>query len=91
MSKTQIVLWAILISRLRLEFNIHLLKVHCSDDSFILLEDCFAEKEKYNYRIYSNLGILEMVNVEFDILKELREKKKRNSSKKWWWKGPEII
>lgn len=72
-----------MISRLRLEFNIHLLKVHSSDDSFILLGDCFAEKEKYNYGIYSNLGILERVNVEFDILKELRgKKKKRNSSKK---------
>lgn len=60
----------------------------CLDDSFIVLEDYFAEDKKYDCRLYSKLGITERYNVDIDVLRNIREII-WNSSKQPWWEVPE--
>lgn len=49
------------------------MKFNCLDGFVSVFEDCFIEEEKYDWRIYLVLGILEKRYVEIDILRELRE------------------
>lgn len=49
------------------------MKSICLDDSLTVLEDYFAEDKKYDYGIYSKLGITERDNVDIDILRNIRE------------------